>query len=136
MDIDKLYFNNYREGTFFIRDEHKISGMTYGFIILGRKEINGFTECIDLLKSAYPIPQDLRERVEKRLLPRFYEIQDFITHQSSLQEEIKVEISKINHKDILYGLESSAICKLLEQKGFKSSILKDKVGDINFNTYF
>lgn len=136
MDREKLYFNDYREGTFFIRDEYKISGMTYGFINLGKKEINGFTECMDLLKSAYPIPQDLRERVENRLLPRFYEIQDYITSLSSVQEDMKIEISKINYEDILYGLESSAICKLLEQKGFKSSILKDKVCDINFNTYF
>jgi len=124
MGIKKLYFNNYREGTFFIRNEYKISGMNYGFINVGKKEINGLTECIDLLESAYPLPQDLRERVKNRLLPRFYEIQDFITSQSSLQEEIKVVISKINNKDILYGLESSAICRIIEKKGFKPTILK------------
>ncbi|TFG00272.1 MAG: hypothetical protein EU541_02740 [Promethearchaeota archaeon] len=135
MPIRKLNHNQYDNGTFRIKEDGKIKGLTYGIIVVNKHELFGLIECIDLIESAYPIPQNLRERVENRLLPRFYEIQDIVSSDLSLPEQLKIEISNINYNDIIYGLESSSICKLLRDKGFNPSEMIIKVKEITFRKY-
>ncbi|GAH82510.1 unnamed protein product [marine sediment metagenome] len=73
--------------------------------------------------------------MEKNILPRFYELNDIIDSEKSLPNEIGIEISKLNQDDILYGLESSSINKLLKDRGFDPIPLKKLIEAIQFIKY-
>lgn len=128
----KLKYNEYRLNDFFIKTKNLIGGMGYGFINLKPIEIDGIIECIDILAFAYPIPQNLRNRIENQLLPRFYEIQDFLLSENINLKKISIQISKLNKEDIIYGLQSATISKLLKNKGFSSSHLLDILNNTKF----
>ncbi len=125
-----LKFNYFEGDIFFIKKEQKISGMKYGVVRLNKNHLKGIIENVDLTAAAYPIPRNLRERLENRILPRFYEISDILDSVKLIQEELGIEISELNQKDILYGLESSSINKLLEERGYDTSQLRSVILNI------
>ena len=125
--------NNYYEGDiFFIRKEQKIEGMQYTVVRMNKLQLKGIIECVDLTAWAYPIPRNLRERLENILLPRLYEIKDVLDTDKSLPNNLGIELSKLNQEDILYGLDSTSIQKLLRERGHKPEELKSLVSNINF----
>ena len=125
--------NNFYEGDiFFIIKEQKIEGMQYTVARMNKLQLKGIIECVDLTAAAYPIPRNLRERLENILLPRFYEIKAVLDTDKSLPENLGIELSKLNQEDILYGLNSTSIQKLLRERGHKPEELKSLVSNINF----
>jgi len=125
--------NNFYEGDiFFIIKEQKIKGMQYTVARMNKLQLKGIIECVDLTAAAYPIPRNLRERLENILLPRFYEIKAVLDTDKSLPENLGIELSKLNQEDILYGLNSTSIQKLLRERGHKPEELKSVVSNINF----
>ncbi len=133
MTLKDLKFSHYEGDIFFIKKEEKIEGMQYGFLRLkNKKNLKGIVECVDLTAAAYPIPRNLRERLENKVLPRFYEINDVLDSEKSLPEQLGVEISKLNQEDILYGLESSSINKLLIDRGYKPDELNKLINNVVF----
>ena len=119
MSLKNLKFSVFEGNVFLIKEDKKIDGMTYFVVKLNKHHLKGIVECVDLTVSSYPIPRNLRERLEKNVLPRFYEINDIIKTFESLPNNFGIEISKLNKEDILYGLESSSIQKLLVKKNYK-----------------
>lgn len=125
--------NNYYEGDiFYIRKEQKIEGMQYTVTRVNKLQLKGIIECVDLTAAAYPIPRNLRERLENILLPRLYEIEEVLDTDKSLPNNLGFELSKLNQEDILYGLNSTSIQKLLRERGHKPEELKSLVSNINF----
>lgn len=132
MKLEDLKFNYFEWNIFLIKKEQKIKGMRYGIVRLNKYQLNCIIETVDLTAAAYPIPRNLRERLENKILPRFYEISDLIDSEKSLPEELGLEISKLNQEDILYGLKSSSINKMLIDRGCKSDKLNKLISNIQF----
>jgi hypothetical protein len=127
MSLKNLNYNYYEGDIFFIKKDQKIEGMKYAVVRMNKQQIKGIVECVDLTVAAYPIPRNLRERLENILLPRLYEIKDILDTDKSLPNSFGIELSKLNQEDILYGLESTSIQKLLRERGFKPEELKGLV---------
>jgi hypothetical protein len=132
MNSKNLEYNIFKGNIFSLKDNIKIKGMHYGLARISKKQLKGLIECVDLLAAAYPIPRDLRERLENRILPRFYEINDLISNEKKLSNELGIEFSVLDQKDLLYGLDSTSICKLLKDRGYNPEDLKNSLEHINF----
>ncbi|MHA2429439.1 MAG: hypothetical protein ACXACC_00260 [Promethearchaeota archaeon] len=132
MSLINLKYNYYQGDIFFIKMDQKIEGMLYAVARMNKQQLKGIVECVDLTVAAYPIPRNLRERLESILLPRLYEINDVLDIDKSLPDSLGVELSKLNQEDILYGLDSTSIQKLLRERGHKPEELKNIVSNINF----
>jgi hypothetical protein len=135
MSPKNLKYNYFEGDTFFIRKKQKIEGMQYAVAKMDILQLNGIVECVDLTAAAYPIPRNLRERVENILLPRLYEIKNELDTDTSLPDSLGIEISKLNQEDIFYGLNSSSIQKLLKERGHKPKELKNITSNIQFMKY-
>ena len=125
MSFKNLKYNSYEGDIFFINKDQKIEGMLYAVVRMNKHQAKGIVECVDLTVAAYPIPRNLRERLENILLPRLYEIKDVLDADKSLPNNLGIELSKLNHEDILYGLDSTSIQKLLIERKFEPEDLKD-----------
>ena len=133
MSLKSLKYNKYEGDIFFIKKNQKIEGMMYAVIRINKQQLKGIVECVDLTVAAYPIPRNLRERLENIFLPRLYEIKDVLDIEKSLPNNLGIELSKLNHEDILYGLNSTSIQKLLIERRFQPEDLIDILGTIQFN---
>ena len=132
MSPKNLKHNYYKGDIFFIRKEQKIEGMLYTVARMNKLQLKGIVECVDLIAAAYPIPRNLRERLENILLPRLYEIKNELDADTSLPDSLGIELSKINQQDIVYGLESSSMQKLLREREYKPEELKTIISNIQF----
>ncbi|MBY9009231.1 MAG: hypothetical protein KGD74_05140 [Candidatus Lokiarchaeota archaeon] len=135
MSPKNLKYNYYEGDIFFIRKEQKIEGMQYAVARMNKLQLKGIVECVDLTAAAYPIPRNLRERLENILLPRLYEIKDELDNDKSLTDSLGIELSKLNQEDIVYGLESSSMQKLLKERGYKPEELKNLISNVQFMKY-
>ena len=97
-----------------------------------KQQLKGIVTCVDLTVAAYPIPRSLRERLENILLPRLYEIKDVLDTNKFLPDNLGIELSKLNQEDVLYGLDSTSIQKLLRERGYTPEDLKNVVSNIHF----
>ena len=132
MSLKNLKYNYYEGDVFFIKKDQKIEGMLYAVARMNKQQLKGIVECVDLTVAAYPIPRNLRERLENILLPRLYEIKDVLDTDKSLPNNLGIELSKLNQEDIFYGLDSTSIQKLLRERKYKPRKLKNLVSNLNF----
>jgi len=132
MSLKNLKYNYYEGDIFFINKDQKIEGMLYAVARVNKQQLKGIVECVDLTVTAYPIPRNLRERLENILLPRLYEIKDALDTDKSLPNNLGIELSKLNQEDILYGLDSTSIQKLLIERGYEPEDLKNILSTIQF----
>ena len=132
MSPKNLKYNYYEGDIFFINKDQKIEGMRYAVARMNKQQLKGIVECVDLTVAAYPIPRNLRERLENILLPRLYEIKDVLDTDKSLPNNLGIELSKLNQEDILYGLDSTSIQKLLIERGYEPEDLKNILNTIQF----
>ena len=132
MSPKNLKYNYYEGDIFFINKDQKIEGVPYAVAIMNEQQLKGIVECVDLTVAAYPIPRNLRERLENILLPRLYEIRDVLDTDKSLPNNLGIELSKLNQEDILYGLDSTSIQKLLRERGCEPEELRSLVSNIKF----
>ena len=132
MSPKNLKYNYYEGDIFFINKDQKIEGMLYAVARMNKQQLKGIVECVDLTVAAYPIPRNLRERLENILLPRLYEIKDVLDTDKSLPNNLGIELSKLNQEDILYGLDSTSIQKLLIERRYEPEDLKNILSTIQF----
>ena len=132
MSLKNLKYNYYEGDIFFINKDQKIEGMLYAVARMDKQQLKGIVECVDLTAAAYPIPRNLRERLENILLPRLYEIKDVLDTDKSLPNNLGIELSKLNQEDIYYGLDSTSIQKLLIERGYEPEGLKNILNTIQF----
>jgi len=132
MSLKNLKYNKYEGDIFFIKKDQKIEGMLYAVVRMNKHQLKGIVECVDLTVAAYPIPRNLRERLENILLPRLYEIKDVLDTDKSLPNNLGIELSKLNQEDIFYGLDSTSIQKLLIERKYEPEELKNVLSTIRF----
>ena len=132
MTPKNLKYNYYEGDIFFINKDQKIEGMLYAVARLNKQQLKGIVECVDLTVAAYPIPRNLRERLENIVLPRLYEIKDVLDTDKSLPNNLGIKLSKLNQEDIFYGLDSTSIQKLLIERGYEPKDLKYILSTIQF----
>jgi len=132
MSPKNLKYNYYEGDIFFINKDQKIEGMLYAVARMNKQQLKGLVECVDLTVAAYPIPRNLRERLENILLPRLYEIKDVLDTDKSLPNNLGIELSKLNQEDIFYGLDSTSIQKLLIERRYEPEDLKNILSTIQF----
>jgi len=132
MSPKNLKYNYYEGDIFFINKDQKIEGMLYAVARLNKQQLKGIVECVDLTVAAYPIPRNLRERLENIVLPRLYEIKDVLDTDKSLPNILGIELSKLNQEDIFYGLDSTSIQKLLIERGYEPKDLRYILSTIQF----
>ncbi len=132
MTPKNLKYNYYEGDIFFIDKDQKIEGMLYAVARTNKQQLKGIVECVDLTVAAYPIPRNLRERLEHVLLPRLYEIKDVLDTDKSLPNILGIELSKLNQEDIFYGLDSTSIQKLLTERGYEPEDLNNILSTIQF----
>ena len=133
MNMKNLKYNIYEGDIFFINKDQKIEGMLYAVVRMNKQQVKGIVECVDLTVAAYPIPRNLRERLENVLLPRLYEIKDVLDTDNSIPNDLGIELSKLNQEDIFYGLDSTSIQKLLIERKHEPKDLKNILSTIQFN---
>jgi len=132
MSLKNLKYNIYEGDIFFINKDQKIEGMLYAVVRMNKQQLKGIVECVDLTVAAYPIPRNLRERLENIVLPRLYEIKDVLDTDKSLPNILGIELSKLNQEDIFYGLDSTSIQKLLRERRYEPEDLKNILSTIQF----
>ncbi|MCK4285125.1 MAG: hypothetical protein KAX18_02935 [Candidatus Lokiarchaeota archaeon] len=135
MSLKNLKYNIYEGDIFFINKDQKIEGMLYAVVRMNKQQLKGIVECVDLTVAAYPIPRNLRERLENILLPRLYEIKDVLDTDNSLPNNLGIELSKLNQEDIFYGLDSTSIQKLLRERRYEPEDLKNVLSTIQFQQH-
>jgi len=132
MSLKNLKYNYFERDIFFIKKKQKIEGMLYAVARMNKQHLKGIIECVDLTGAAYPIPRNLRERLENILLPRLYEIKKVLDTEKSLPDNLGIELSRLNQEDILYGLNSTSIQKLLRERDHNPEELRSIVSNIDF----
>ena len=135
MSLKNLKYNYYEGDIFFINKDQKIEGMLYAVVRMNKQQLKGIVECVDLTVAAYPIPRNLRERLENILLPRLYEIKDVLDTDKSLPNNLGIELSTLNQEDIFYGLDSTSIQKLLRERRYEPEDLKNVLSTIQFQQH-
>ena len=97
-------------------------GKEYGIIILSKADVLNLLTVIDLISSAAEANPKFSEKIESYLHPRFEEIIAIVSTNKDLSDNINIEISKDNLKDLIKGFE------------FTSVITQMKVNKISYDT--
>jgi len=118
MSSQNLVYNEFREDTFFVKQDNKLDGISYGVARITKKHLKTLIQCVNLIVMKYRFRHSkLHIRLEHILLPRLIEIK-FITNINKI-EKFGIEISKSNQTDILLGLDSFRIQRLLSKRGIE-----------------
>ncbi|MFX1357375.1 MAG: hypothetical protein ACFFA8_08800 [Promethearchaeota archaeon] len=131
MSAKELDYNIFRDNTFFLKDEYKKKGKEYGILKLNKKQINSLTEAIDLMSVA-PLSPKFSEKVERFLFPRFNEINAILYKEKTLPDDLGIELSKENHKDITQALTFQNVVVGLEDRGYSIGQLSAALKDVKF----
>jgi hypothetical protein len=124
MDKNEFEYNSLKGDTFFIKDEYKEKGKEYGIIRVSKNQIIALTESIDLMSVAPSISPKFSKRIERFILPRFMELNYTIYDKDFLLQDIGIEISKENQKDMIEALDYPNVIVTLENKGYSIKELK------------
>lgn len=97
-------------------------GKEYGIIILSKADVLNLLAVIDLISSAAETNPKFSEKIESYLHPRFEEIMAIVSTNKDLSDNVNIEISRDNLKDLIKGFE------------FTSVITQMKVNKISYDT--
>ncbi|MFW9937205.1 MAG: hypothetical protein ACFFD5_06115 [Candidatus Thorarchaeota archaeon] len=131
MSAKELDYNIFRDNTFFLKDEYKKKGKEFGILKLNKKQINSLTEAIDLMSVA-PVSPKFSEKIERFLFPRFNEINAILYKEKTLPDNLGIELSKENHKDITQALTFQNVVVGLEDRGYSIDQLSAALKDVKF----
>ncbi|MFX0179667.1 MAG: hypothetical protein ACFE78_05715, partial [Candidatus Hodarchaeota archaeon] len=118
---------------FFIKDEYKEKGKEYGIIRVNKNQIIALAESIDLMSVAPSISPKFSKRIEKFISPRFMELNYVVYDKDFLLQDIGIEISKENQKDLIGALEYPNVITELERKGYSTHELKNILKNIKMH---
>lgn len=130
--VDGVNFNIFEDFTFFIPTDQKIDGFEYGVLNIATNQLHSIIDCVDLIAASFPIPQDMRVRLETKLTPRMHEIADFLDTTPSMPAMLGIELSRLNRDDFDYGLKSTAISKQMASRGYNAVKIRAQLGTMNF----
>ncbi len=124
--------NKYDDSVFAIPDDQKIRGISYGVIPVEERQLLVIVDALELLVASYPIPRDVRARVEGKLLPRLREIKDNASVMGHARPTLGIELSVVNRDDISYALSSSVIGRQLQDRGHDVGAIKGLLSSSTF----
>jgi len=131
--MHELKYNDLKDNVFLIKKGIKKKGKEYGIVHISKNQINGLMESIDLLSSSGNISAKFSQKLESYLHPRYSEIYETCFTDKSLPEEVGLEFSKENVKEILISLDMPSIYRALEKIDFKNVI--DLLKNINWQKF-
>lgn len=99
---------------------------------MNKKHINALAESIVSQSVAPLFSLKFSERVEKFLLPGFNELNDILFARKTLPCELRIEISKENHNDIMKDLAFCSFMTGLRETGYSVEELKMALGNIKY----
>jgi len=132
MDKNELEYNYLKEDIFLIKDAYKKKGKEYGIIRLNKNQITALSESIDLMSVTPSLSPKFSERIEKFILPRFMELNYITYSEKFLLQDVGVEISKENQKDMIEALDYQNVIIGLKEKGYSINELKTILKNITF----
>lgn len=118
--MHELKYNDLIDNIFLIKKGIKKKGKEYGIVKISKSQINGLMESINLLSSSGMISAKFSQKLESYLHPRYSEIYETCFTNKSLPEEVGVEISRENVKEIIVALEMPSIYRVLEMYDLKN----------------
>ena len=133
MDKNEFEYNSLKGDTFFIKDEYKEKRKEYGIIRVSKNQIVALAESIDLMSVAPSISPKFSKRIERFILPRFMELNYIIYDKDFLLQDIGIEISKENQKDMIEALDYPNVIITLESKGYSIKELKNILKNIKMH---
>ena len=132
----KKYEYNTLEGNIFeINEGVKEKKKDYGYISLQKSQINNLVESINLMSSSPNISSKFSAKIEHYLIPRFNEILGIISINKTLPEDLILEMSKENQKEIIKGLGLSSVVANLTLKKINIEDLIKRLKDMKMEKY-
>jgi hypothetical protein len=128
-------FNQLEENKILIPKEQKVLGKEYGFVSLTNDQVYLLTECIDLLSVSPTISLKFSKKIEDYLLPRFFEINKILSKNPSLPDEIMIEFSKENHKELINSIDAPNVANRLAEAGLELNDFKTILKKVKFIKY-
>jgi len=104
--MHELKFNDLKDNRFLVKEGIKKKGKSYGVLNLSKQQINEFMEVINLISSSGDVSPKFSQKLQSYLLPRFTEIYETCYTNKSLPEELSIEISKENVKEIMVAIKT------------------------------
>jgi hypothetical protein len=109
-------FSDLKDNVIRLKPHLKKKGKEYGLLTMPKAEIKLLGDLVHLMASSPDIAPKFREKVEQYLFPRLNEIMGIIVMNSTLPEQISIEISKDDQKQFLKGFGFSSILAHLVSK--------------------
>lgn len=132
MEKNEFEYNSIKGDTIFIKDQYKEKGKEYGIIRVNRRQITALAESIDLMSVTPSISPKFSKRIESFILPRFMELNYIIFDEKFLFQDIGIEISKENQKDIIDALNYPNVVVGLKNKRYNINELREILKNIKF----
>lgn len=128
-------FSDLKENIITIKPIFKKKGKEYGLIALPKEEVKILGDIVHLMASSPDITPKFRERVGQYLFPKLNEIMGIIAMNKSLPEQISIEFSKDDQKDILKGFEFGSILAHLTSRNINYQEIVQKLTQLKMEKY-
>ena len=109
-------FSDLKDNVINLKPHLKKKGKEYGLLTMPKEEIKLLGDLVHLMASSPDITPKFREKVEQYLFPRLNEILGIIVMNTTLPEQVSIEISKEDQKQFLKGFDFSSILAHLVSK--------------------
>jgi hypothetical protein len=96
-----------------IKKDFKKKGKEYGIFTISKAHVKVLVDAFDLMSTSPSISPKFSEKFENYLHPRFNEILGIVTMSKTLPEQISIEMSKENQKEVLNGFTLPSVSSKL-----------------------
>jgi len=129
--VERKYDYNILDGDMIrIKEGIKEKKKDYGFITLPKNQISILVDSINLMSSSPNISSKFSQKIESYLIPRFNEILGIISMNKDIPDQIKIEMSKENQKEMIKGLGLTTVIAHLKSKRSSYEGLINSLKDI------
>ena len=135
MSNKKYEYNTLEGNTFTINEGVKEKKKDYGYIKLQKNQVNSLVDSINLMSSSPNISPKFSAKIETYLIPRFNEILGIISINKTLPDELIIEMSKENQKEIIKGLGLSTVIASLTLKKIKIEDLLNNLKNMKMEKF-
>ncbi|MFX0047373.1 MAG: hypothetical protein ACFE8G_04310 [Candidatus Hermodarchaeota archaeon] len=118
--MPELIFNDLKNNIFLVKEGIKKKGKDYGVLKLSKKEVNDLMEAINLISSSGDISPKFSQKLQSYLLPRYTEIYETCYTNKSLPDELSIEFSKENVKEIMVAIKTPSSYGTLGEDALKN----------------
>ena len=135
MSDSELEFNEFKDEIIYVKRTKKKKGNEYGILTLNKHQVELLLQSIELMTSSPEIKPKFSQEIEVYLHPRFTEITGIIYSNKSLENEVKIEMDKINQKELIKAFELTTVIGLLKDKSHELEEIKKVLKNMEFVKY-